>query len=85
MSQQQLHDLITYQDRYFDILTEFFLNVTGCLPRDFSALNDFSESIQRMAVILQENPSRAEKYMMGFSTLEKGLKKIILGGRCQGF
>ncbi|MGY3866766.1 hypothetical protein [Aeromonas bivalvium] len=76
MGQQQLHDLIIYQDRYFEILTEFFLNVTGCMPRDFSALNNFSESIQRMAVTLQENPSRAEKCMMGFSTLEKELKRL---------
>ena len=75
MSQQHLHDLIIYQDRYFEILTEFFLNVTGCLPRDFSALNNFSESIQRMAFTLQENPSRAEKCMVEFSTLEKELKK----------
>lgn len=78
MSQQQLHDLIIYQDRYFEILTEFFLNVTGYLPRDFSALNNFSESIQRMAVTLQESPSRAEKCMMGFSTLEKELKRLYL-------
>ncbi|MDP3848028.1 MAG: hypothetical protein Q8R10_16555 [Pseudomonas sp.] len=74
MSQQELHDLIIYQDRYFEILTEFFLNVTGCLPRDFSALDSFSESIQRMAITLRDNPSRAEKSMMAFSTLEKKLK-----------
>lgn len=76
MSQQELHDLIIYQDRYFEILTEFFLNVTGCQPRDFSALDSFSESIQRMAITLRENPSRAEKAMVAFSTLEKELKKL---------
>lgn len=76
MSQQELHDLIIYQDRYFEILTEFFLNVTGCQPRDFSALDSFSESIQRMAITLRENPSRAEKAMLAFSTLEKELKKL---------
>lgn len=76
MSQQELHDLIIYQDRYFEILTEFFLNVTGCQPRDFSALDSFSESIQKMAITLRENPSRAEKAMLAFSTLEKELKKL---------
>ena len=76
MSQQELHDLIIYQDRYFEILTEFFLNVTGCLPRDFSQMDSFSEAIQRMAITLRENPSRAESAMVAFSTLEKKLKKL---------
>lgn len=76
MSQQELHDLIIYQDRYFEILTEFFLNVTGCLPHDFSSLDSFPESIQGMAVTLKENPSRAEKSILAFSTLEKELKKL---------
>lgn len=76
MNHQELHDLIVYQDRYFEILTEFFLNVTGCLPRDFSALDNFSEAIQKMAITLRENPSRAEKSMVAFSNLEKELKKL---------
>jgi len=76
VSQQELHDLIIYQDRYFEILTEFFLSVTGCLPRDFSPLDSFSESIQRMAVTLRENSGRAESAMVAFSTLETELKKL---------
>lgn len=76
MNQQELHDLIIYQDRYFEILTEFFLSVTGCLPRDFSSLDSFSESIRGMAITLRENPSRAENAMSAFSTLETELKKL---------
>ncbi len=76
MSQQELHDLIIYQDRYFEILTEFFLNVTGCLPRDFSPLDGFSESIQKFAITLRESPSRAESIMVAFSILEIELKKL---------
>lgn len=76
MSQQALHDLIIYQDRYFEILNEFFLNVTGCLPREFSTLDSFSESIRGMATALQENPSRAERSMVAFSTLEEELNKL---------
>jgi hypothetical protein len=76
VSQQELHDLIIYQDRYFEILTEFFLSVTGCLPREFSPLNRFSESIQGMAITLRENPSRAESAMVAFATLERELKKL---------
>ena len=76
MSQQELHDLIIYQDRYFEILSDFFLNVTGCLPHEFSTLDKFSESIQGMAVTLRDNPSRAEIAMVAFSTLEGELKKL---------
>jgi hypothetical protein len=76
MSQQELHDIISFQDSYFEILTEFFVNVTGRLPRDFSPLDKFSESIHGMAITLRENPSKAEKSMMAFSTLEKDLKKL---------
>ncbi|MBN8446653.1 MAG: hypothetical protein J0M22_14425 [Gammaproteobacteria bacterium] len=86
MSQQELHDLIIYQDRYFEILTEFFLNVTGCLPRDFSPLDSFSEAIQKFATTLSENPSRAESSMRAFSVLETELKKLYSeeGGKAFG-
>ena len=76
MIQQDLQELITYQDRYFEILTDFFLNVVGCLPRDFAAKDRFSESIQKMAVTLRENPSRAEESMMAYSTLDKELRTL---------
>lgn len=76
MSQQELHDLVIYQDRYFEILTDFFLSVTGCLPREFSPLDRFSESIKGMAISLKENPSRAQSAMVAFSNLERDLKKL---------
>lgn len=76
MNQQELHELIIYQDRYFEILTEFFVNVTGSLPRDFSSLDNFSKSIQRMAGTFKESPAKAEKAMIAFSFLEKNLKKL---------
>jgi hypothetical protein len=76
VNQQELHDLIIYQDRYFEILTEFFLSVTGCLPRDFSPLDSFSESIRRMAITLRENHSRSESAKAAFLTLETELKKL---------
>ncbi len=86
MSQQVLHDLIIYQDRYFEILTEFFLNVTGCLPRDFSPLDSFSEAIQKLAITLRENPSKAESGMVAFLILETELKKLYSeeGGKAFG-
>ena len=76
MSQQELHDLIIYQDRYFEILSEFFINVTGCLPRDFSPLDQFSESIKRMAKTSRENHTQPGKLITAFSDLEINLKKL---------
>lgn len=85
MSQQELHGLIIYQDRYFEILTEFFLSVTGCLPRDFSSLDSFSESIQKLAITLRANSSRSESSMVAFSILETKLKKLYLEEGSQAF
>lgn len=85
MSQHELHDLIIYQDRYFEILTEFFVNVTGYLPRDFSSLGKFSESIQAMTTKWRENPSKAEKSIIAYSTLEKNLKKLYSEEGCKAF
>ena len=76
MSQEELHNLIIYQNRYFEILKEFFVNVTGCLPKDFATVDDFSESIQKMAKELQENTQRAEKSINAFSDLEDKLKEL---------
>jgi hypothetical protein len=76
VSQQELHDLIIYQDRYFEILTEFFVNATGCLPREFSSLDKFPESIQGMAIALKESSSKAKKFIIAFSNLEIELKKL---------
>ncbi|MEC6815290.1 hypothetical protein VXS05_09480 [Photobacterium toruni] len=76
MSQQELHDLIIYQDRYFEILTEFFVGVTGCLPRNFSPLENFSKSIQGMAGYFRENPSQVQRSIIAFSTLEDDLRKL---------
>lgn len=76
MNQLELKDLITYQDRYFEILTEFFINVTGCLPHDFATLNNFPESVHKLANKFKERPREAEKSLIAFSILEKNLKEL---------
>lgn len=78
MSQQELHNLIIYQDRYFEILTEFFVNVTGFLPRDFSSLEEFPESIKKMANTLLGDPPKIEKFIMEFSIFEEKIKILYL-------
>lgn len=76
MNQKEIHDLIIYQNRYFEILTEFFVNVTGKSPRNFSSVDNFSESIQSMGKDLAEESNRAEKAMYAFSDMEDKLKKL---------
>jgi len=73
MNQEELHDLIIYQDRYFEILTEFFINATGCLPRDFSTVDEFSESIQLLGKELIGNPQKQKNFINAFSNLEDKL------------
>ena len=76
MAQQEIHDLIIYQDKYFEILTEFFVNVTGALPRDFSSLDDFSDSVQKMGAALAETPKKADKALVAYSELNEKLFKL---------
>lgn len=76
MSQEEIHDLIIYQKSYFDILTEFFVNVTGCLPRDFSSVDDFSDSLHRLAEELKLDSKRQSNALNAFSDLEDKLKSL---------
>ena len=78
MLQKEIHDLIIYQNRYFEILTEFFVNVTGSLPRDFSSVDDFSESVHRMGQTLAGNHHKAAKIMTAYSYLEDKLKELYI-------
>ncbi|RPA22390.1 hypothetical protein EGC77_22390 [Shewanella psychromarinicola] len=76
MSQKEIHDLIIYQDKYFEILTEFFVNVTGSLPRDFSSIEDFSDSVKRMAGVVVKSTQKTEKFIASYSILEEKLLKL---------
>jgi len=74
--QKEINDLIIYQNKYFEILTEFFINVTGSLPKDFSSIDKFSESVNLMGKNVSEYPHKTEKMMTAYSDLEDKLKKL---------
>jgi hypothetical protein len=76
MDQKEMHYLIIYQNTYFEILTEFFVNVTGSLPRDFSSVDNFSESVHRMGKKVAGNHHKTDKTKNPFSELEKKLKNL---------
>lgn len=76
MNQEELHNLIIYQKRYFEILEEFFVTVTGCLPNEFASVDNFSESVNQLPEKLKANPKKAEQSMNAFSVLEDNLKSL---------
>ena len=76
MNQEELHELVIYQKSYFEILTEFFMAVTGCLPQDFSTLDTFSESVRQLPERLRANPKGEAEFINAFSTLENKLRSL---------
>lgn len=76
MENKELHNLIVYQDKYIEILTDFFTSVTGCLPHEFSTLDDFSHTVNKMSDFYKENPKRLEESLCAHATLEKNLKQL---------
>lgn len=68
--------LISYQQKYFEIVNEFFVEVTGKEARDFSDLDSFEQNISQMGEMYRYNVHRAERSMLAFSVLEDKLKSL---------
>lgn len=68
--------LISYQQKYFEILNEFFVEVTGKEARDFSDLDSFEKNISQMGEMYRNNVQRAERSLQAFSVLEDKLKSL---------
>ncbi|HGS4913324.1 TPA: hypothetical protein ACMDSS_002261 [Vibrio parahaemolyticus] len=68
--------LLSYQKSYFEIIHEFFVDVTGKEPRNFSDLDSFEESISAMAEKYRNNPARAERSMLAFVRLGEKLNSL---------
>lgn len=78
MNHEELHELIIYQNKYFEILADFFVEVTGSLPHDFSTVDTFHESIQQMSTDMADNPQKYKRSINPFFKLEKNLKKLYM-------
>lgn len=74
MNQEGLHNLIIYQKRYFEILTDFFNSVTGCSAQSFATLDTFSEELNLLAEKLRGDSKREAEFIRAFSLLESKLK-----------
>ncbi|MDT3777171.1 hypothetical protein PJI16_06330 [Nitrospira sp. MA-1] len=76
MDQDDLHTLIIYQNRYFEILNEFFVSVTGKQPNEFAQLDSFSEAVNRMPDNIRGNIRRQVEIQNSYALLENNLKTL---------
>lgn len=72
----ELHTLIIYQTRYFEILEEFFNSVTGKMPQEFSTLGDFSNAVRKMGEDVKNNSDRQKPIMMAYQRFAKKLSSL---------
>lgn len=76
MNQEDLHTLVTYQNEYFEILSEFFISVTGKLPRDFARPDEFHNAVRRMPDEIRHNVKRQLEIQNAYSKLDERLKRL---------
>lgn len=76
MNKEDHRALLTYQNKYFDILTDFFVAVTGKLPHDFANLDGFSEAVRRLPNEIRENSKRESESINAFQKLESELRSF---------
>src|SRR3989338_5578447 len=85
VNQEDLHTLIIYQNEYFEILSEFFISVTGKTPRDFAQLDGFSDAVNRMPDQIKHNPQRQLEIQNAYAILEGKLKRLYQSESASAF
>jgi len=85
VNQEDLHTLIIYQNEYFEILSEFFISVTGKTPRDFAPLDGFSDAVNRMPDQIKHNPQRQLEIQNAYAILEGKLKRLYQSESASAF
>ena len=76
MNKEDFHTLMLYQNEYFDILSEFFISVTGKKPQNFSNLSDFNHNIKQLPEKLKYNAKRSREVNDAYPKLESKLKNL---------
>lgn len=76
LESEQLHELLTYQRRYFEILEEFFLSITGKSAKEFASLDGFSEAARRIPAEMNGNVSRERTVKEAYPKFEKCLREL---------
>lgn len=68
MEESDIHTITIYQKEYFDILMEFFIGVTGKIPKDFCETNKFPEAVQEMGKSYKGNEAKLQKSYQAYVT-----------------
>lgn len=68
--------MIGYQKEYFEIIDEFFVDVTGKSASDFSGLDNFPEAIREMGKSLSGNEKRVTDIHKAYETAEVKLRQL---------
>ena len=76
VQESDLHLLLTYQRTYFDILEEFFTEVTGCSYDNFCLPSEFSTAIRKLGESLKTDAKRASASQKSFETLANDLGRL---------
>ena len=76
LNKEQLHALLIYQNKYFEILTDFFVSFTGKLPHKFASLDGFSEAVRRIPDEFKGNSKREAECFNAFLKLESDLRSF---------
>lgn len=76
MKESDIHTIAIYQKEYFNILKEFFIDVTGKQPKYFCKTNKFPEAAHELCERFSGNSSRLQKAYQAYVVLEEKLKKL---------
>ena len=76
MTDSDIHNITKYQKEYFDILMEFFVGVTGKIPKDFCKIDRFPEAVREMGEKYKGNQSKLQSSYNSYPKLEEKLKKL---------
>lgn len=76
VTDSDLHTLTIYQNEYFEVLTEFFIGVTGKTHDDFCAPSEFSLAVNKLGEELKSNTDKSRNARQSYKTLEEKLRKL---------
>lgn len=76
MKDSDLHTLTIYQNDYFEVLTEFFIGVTGKSHDDFCVPSEFSLAVNKLGEELKANADKSRIAHHSYETLEEKLRKL---------
>ena len=78
MNDNYLHTLLIYQQRYFEILQDFFISATGQEARKFADLNEFGNTVRRLGETARGNTRKTNAIHSACCRLEENLRELYV-------